>query len=144
MKDAQIIEEEDKTKLYDLVAELRQLPDDLPPPEEVDDPDDHPLLKLMVEKGEWFVRLWPIIQSIVQTRIASYDSPSDFEEGSSHSDFIPWGEKLTNIDGEISRLSNKDVKIRRKAVRLLFEENNPRALTGFVKLLEDSDFWFRN
>jgi len=44
---------------------------------------------LMVEKGEWFVRLWPIIQSIVQTRIASYDSPSDFEEGSSHSDFIP-------------------------------------------------------
>ena len=89
MKDAQIIEEEDKTKLYDLVAELRQLPDDLPPPEEVDDPDDHPLLKLMVEKGEWFVRLWPIIQSIVQTRITSYDSPGDFEEGSSHSDFIP-------------------------------------------------------
>ena len=84
-----IIEEEDKTKLYDLVAELRQLPDDLPPPEDVDDPEDHPLLKLMVEKGEWFVRLWPIIQSIVQTRIASYDSPSDFEEGSSHSDFIP-------------------------------------------------------
>jgi len=51
---------------------------------------------------------------------------------------------LTNIDGEISRLSNKDVKIRRRAVRLLFEENNPRALTGFVKLLEDSDLWFRN
>ncbi len=51
---------------------------------------------------------------------------------------------MVNIDGEISRLSNKDVKIRRKAVRLLFEENNPRALTGFVKLLEDSDFWFRN
>ena len=43
----------------------------------------------MVEKGEWFVRLWPIIQSIVQTRIASYDSPGDFEEGSNHSDFIP-------------------------------------------------------
>ena len=89
MKEAQIIEEEDKTKLYDLVAELRQLPDDLPPPEEVDNPEEHPLLKLMVEKGEWFTRLWPIIQSIVQTRIASYDSPSDFEEGSSHSDFIP-------------------------------------------------------
>ena len=51
---------------------------------------------------------------------------------------------MTNIDGEISRLSNKDVKIRRRAVRMLFEENNPRALKGFVKLLEDSDFWFRN
>ena len=51
---------------------------------------------------------------------------------------------MTNIDGEISRLSNKDVKIRRKAVRMLFEEDNPRALSGFVKLLDDTDFWFRN
>ena len=51
---------------------------------------------------------------------------------------------MTNIDGEISRLSNKDVKIRRRAVRMLFEENNRRALKGFVKFLEDSDFWFRN
>ena len=39
-----------RRKLYDLVAELRQLPDDYLP-EEVDDPDDHPLLKLMVEKA---------------------------------------------------------------------------------------------
>jgi len=51
---------------------------------------------------------------------------------------------LTNIDAEISRLSNKDVKIRRRAVRYLFEEDNPRALSGFVRLLEDNDFWFRN
>ena len=51
---------------------------------------------------------------------------------------------MTNIDAEISRLSNKDVKIRRRAVRYLFEEDNPRALSGFVRLLEDSDFWFRN
>ena len=51
---------------------------------------------------------------------------------------------MTNIDAEISRLSHKDVKIRRRAVRHLFEEDNPRALSGFVKLLNDSDFWFRN
>lgn len=51
---------------------------------------------------------------------------------------------MTNIDAEISRLSNKDVKIRRRAVRQLFEEDNPRALIGFVDLLDDSDFWFRN
>jgi len=89
MKEAEIIQEEDKTKLYDLVAELRQLPDDLPPPEEVDNPEEHPLFKLMFEKGEWFIHLWPIIQSIAETRIASYDSPKEFEEGSSHSDFIP-------------------------------------------------------
>lgn len=51
---------------------------------------------------------------------------------------------MTNIDAEISRLKNKDIKIRRRAVRALFEEDNPRALPGFVKLLDDSDFWFRN
>ena len=51
---------------------------------------------------------------------------------------------MTNIDAEISRLTHKDVKIRRRAVRHLFEEDNPRALAGFVKLLEDPDFWFRN
>lgn len=51
---------------------------------------------------------------------------------------------MTNIDAEISRLANKDVKIRRRAVRQLFEEDNPRALIGFVDLLDDSDFWFRN
>ena len=89
MQEAKIIQEEDKSKLYDLVAELRQLPDDLPPPEDTENPEEHPLLKLMAKEGEWFIRLWPIIQSIFETRIASYDSPSDFEDGSSHSDFIP-------------------------------------------------------
>ena len=89
MKDVKIIQEEEKSKLYDLVAELRQLPDDLPPPEDTENPEEHPLLKLMAQEGEWFIRLWPIIQSIFDTRIASYDSPSDFEEGSSHADFIP-------------------------------------------------------
>ncbi len=51
---------------------------------------------------------------------------------------------MTNLKAEISRLTNKDVKIRRRAVRALFEEDDPSALYGFVKLLDDSDFWFRN
>jgi len=51
---------------------------------------------------------------------------------------------LANINTEISRLTNKDVKIRRRAVRTLFDADNPDALSGFVKLLDDSDFWFRN
>ena len=51
---------------------------------------------------------------------------------------------MTNINAEISRLTNKDVKIRRRAVRALFEEDDASALRGFVKLLDDSDFWFRN
>ena len=51
---------------------------------------------------------------------------------------------MPNLNTEIARLTNKDVKIRRRAVRALFEEDDPSALRGFVKLLEDPDFWFRN
>lgn len=51
---------------------------------------------------------------------------------------------MPNLNTEISRLTNKDVKIRRRAVRSLFEEDDPSALRGFVKLLDDPDFWFRN
>ena len=83
-----MIENEDKNRLYDLVAELRQLPDDLPPPEEMDEPGEHPMMKLMLQKGEWFVHLWPIIQSMMENRIASYDSSENFND-ESHSDFVP-------------------------------------------------------
>ena len=48
------------------------------------------------------------------------------------------------METEISRLKHKDVKIRRRAVRHLFEDDNPRALKGFVALLNDKDPWFRN
>ena len=89
MNSAKIIETSEKTKLYDLVAELRQSPDDLPPPEDMDNPEEHPMMKLMIEKGDWFMRIWPVIQSISETRIVSFDSPDDYNEGSSHSDFIP-------------------------------------------------------
>jgi DNA polymerase elongation subunit (family B) len=41
-------------------------------------------------------------------------------------------------------LKHKDVKFRRRAVRHLFEDDNPRALKGFVALLNDKDPWFRN
>mgnify|MGYP001211034411 CR=1 FL=1 len=88
MGDVGIIEQGDRSMLYDLVAELRQLPEDLPPPEEFDDPSQHPMMQLILEKGEWFVKLWPIIQSMLEPKIASYASPeSDRREN--HSDFIP-------------------------------------------------------
>jgi hypothetical protein len=89
MSDSDIIKESDKSKLYDLVAELRQLPDDLPPPEELDEPSEHPMIELMMEKGEWFVLLWPIIQASLETRIASFDSPNEQNKNHNHSDFIP-------------------------------------------------------
>ncbi|RJU88406.1 MAG: hypothetical protein DWC02_01540 [Candidatus Poseidoniales archaeon] len=51
---------------------------------------------------------------------------------------------MAGLESQISRLSNKDVKIRRRAVRYLFEEDNPDALRGFVPLLKDKDSWFKN
>ncbi len=89
MSDNEIISSDDKSLLYDLVAELRQLPDDLPPPDEMDSPEDHPMMKLMLEKGEWFIQMWPIIQSISEKTILSFDSDSEHNVENRHSDFIP-------------------------------------------------------
>ncbi len=51
---------------------------------------------------------------------------------------------MSALESEIARLSHKDVKIRRRAVRHLFDADNPRALKGFVPLLKDKDIWFKN
>ena len=48
------------------------------------------------------------------------------------------------LDGEISKLRHRDVRERRRAVRVLFDTDLPRALTGFVPLLKDKDPWFRS
>ena len=48
------------------------------------------------------------------------------------------------LDGEIARLKHKDVRQRRRAIRVLFDTDIPRALEGFVPLLNDKDAWFRS
>ena len=51
---------------------------------------------------------------------------------------------MAGLETDISRLSNKDVRVRRRAVRSLFDDDNPMALKGFVPLLNDNDSWFRS
>ncbi|MDP6869215.1 MAG: hypothetical protein QGI21_00370 [Candidatus Poseidoniaceae archaeon] len=51
---------------------------------------------------------------------------------------------MKDIFSAIEKLHHKDVRIRRKAVRNLFEMNNPIALEGFCKLLDDEENWFQN
>ncbi len=51
---------------------------------------------------------------------------------------------MAGLETEISRLSNNDVRVRRRAVRALFDADNPTALKGFISLLNDNDSWFRN
>jgi len=43
----------------------------------------------------------------------------------------------------LAKLNHQDVRQRRRAVRHLFELNDPEALVGFEKLLQDPDPWFR-
>jgi HEAT repeat protein len=48
------------------------------------------------------------------------------------------------LDSEIARLKHRDVRHRRRAIRVLFDTDIPRALEGFVPLLNDKDPWFRS
>lgn len=89
MGDMNLIKSEDRIRLYDLVAKLRQLPDDLPPPEEMDDPSEHPMMKLMMDEGTWFMRFWPVVQLMVKSQLQSPGSPDHDDFDSAHSDFIP-------------------------------------------------------
>ena len=43
----------------------------------------------------------------------------------------------------LAKLNHSDVRQRRRAVRHLFELDDAEALSGFIKLLEDPDPWFR-
>ena len=43
----------------------------------------------------------------------------------------------------IRQLSNKDIRIRRRAVRKLFELDDPAAIDAFIPMLNDKDEWFR-
>ncbi|MDP6869216.1 MAG: hypothetical protein QGI21_00375 [Candidatus Poseidoniaceae archaeon] len=88
MSDMSLIEKNERLKLYDLVAELRQLPDSLPPPEEFEDPSQHPMYRLMINEGEWFMRFWPVVQLMSESRLAN-PGGFDNEFSTSHDDFVP-------------------------------------------------------
>ena len=42
----------------------------------------------------------------------------------------------------MNRLTHRDIRTRRRAVRDLYEHDRPEALEGFVTLLNDDDPWF--
>ena len=51
---------------------------------------------------------------------------------------------MAGIQTEIARLKHKDIRIRRRAVRHLFDADIPAALSGFTALLKDEDPWFKS
>ena len=49
-----------------------------------------------------------------------------------------------NIQSAIAKLKHKDVRQRRRAVRILFDSDAHESVEAFSIFLEDSDVWFRN
>lgn len=48
----------------------------------------------------------------------------------------------TDLGRAMNRLTHRDIRTRRRAVRDLYEHDRPEALEGFVALLNDDDPWF--
>ncbi len=49
---------------------------------------------------------------------------------------------MVSVRVEVERLSHKDVRQRRRAIRHLFELDDPFALSGFLPFLDSKDQWF--
>ena len=84
------------SRLDDLVANLRQLPEDLKPPkmhppggddgEEEERRRDHPLVKILEDEGEWLSGLWPLMAMLFDVRMTHPGAPDDDDDPESSSD----------------------------------------------------------
>lgn len=84
-----LVDAEERLEMYDLVAKLRQLPDDLAPPDDFDDALEHPYAKLLVESSDFFSKILPLFASFLGDDIASYSDDYDFSGATNHRDFTP-------------------------------------------------------
>ena len=53
------------------------------------------------------------------------------------------GRISAGIQSAIAKLKHKDIRHRRRAIRVLFEANDPNNLHAFEAMLNDEDSWFR-
>ena len=83
-------DEDERIALQDLIAELRQLPADLPPPGEGGiSMGEHPMFQLMWEAAPSFLRLWPMVQLMLRPNLAqpgAEDWDEDDDDESQHFD----------------------------------------------------------
>tara|TARA_Y100000766_G_scaffold285255_1_gene307375 strand:- start:17000 stop:17986 length:987 start_codon:yes stop_codon:yes gene_type:complete len=85
-EELEMADEDERIALQDLIAELRQLPADLPPPGEGGiSMGDHPMFQLMWEAAPSFLRLWPVVQlmlrpSLAQPGAEDWDQDDDDED----------------------------------------------------------------
>jgi protein-L-isoaspartate O-methyltransferase len=70
-EELEMVDEQECLALQDLIANLRQLPPDLPPPGEGGIPmSEHPMIQLMWEASPSFFRLWPMLQMMLHPNLA--------------------------------------------------------------------------
>jgi len=79
------LESEEVASSFDMVARLRALPDDMPPPEPGET--EHPMAKILIEESAWFLRLLPMMQLMMEPNLASPGRPDD--QDWSHEDLVP-------------------------------------------------------
>ena len=67
----EMIDDDERNAMLDLIVNLRQLPEDLPPPGEGGIPmSEHPMVQLMWESSPSFLRLWPMLQMMLHPNLA--------------------------------------------------------------------------
>ena len=84
----EMIETETRHELDDLIADLRLLPDDLAPPQSEAD-EEHPMIRLLLDKGGLLMSLWPLIKLMSDNRLAHPGSPDADLMRSGHEDMVP-------------------------------------------------------
>jgi len=89
-EDLELIEDEERYALEDLVVNLRNLPDDLAPPGEGGMPiEEHPMIQLMWQAAPSFFRLWPMLQTMIHPNLAQPGAPVLDDDEDDGSDFQP-------------------------------------------------------
>ena len=86
-EELEMIDEQEANALLDLIASLRQLPADLPPPGDGGIPmSEHPMIQLMWEASPSFLRLWPMLQMMLHPNLAQ-PGAVDWNEDEDNDDF---------------------------------------------------------
>ena len=80
-QEMEAITKEEFNSIKDLIIDLRDLPDDLSPPGEAGVAiEEHPMIRLLYQASPSFIRLWPLLQLMIQPNLANpggYDIDSD-------------------------------------------------------------------
>ncbi|MBT60266.1 MAG: hypothetical protein CMA63_01770 [Euryarchaeota archaeon] len=86
----EMIDDDERNAMLDLIVNLRQLPEDLPPPGEGGIPmSEHPMVQLMWESSPSFLRLWPMLQMMLHPNLAqpgAVDWNEDDDDDGQHFD----------------------------------------------------------